>query len=317
MKDKKEDFVFYCLDNPRISRVLVLIDLAENGLTQACLFSLLGCPKDKGVRKALTELEKAGLVKRVKKKGRPVRVSDDFQIQFGLEGIGKRYVVVANPIEALFTCLEKKDKRGKINRDAFKKIKAIMLQRYAEFKQAYSLDKDYLHLPHEGFLKELERKLPNSAKARADFQNLLASATMADQKMKELKASYKKEILISLRRKSFSYTWWVSNQLLRILLEQTLLLYRRNRLNYRPAELIEFGKVLYALLNYNSEKPFLDSSSDVYLSPQDPKALIAPFAFELIGRIKSFPNILELEANISKINKEIKKLNHQPQTPNQ
>lgn len=297
-----------CYRNPRISRVLLLLDLFENGLTKECIFSLLNCPKDRGARKALKELIEVGLIEKRKIRAKPVRAINNpnfknfERIETGLEGVGQYYIVKQNPVELLFQLIEPPKKyenlmKGKLAKD--------IINRYGSFVMLYGFKSKYICPVPKGYWEEYRRSLgmklsesekelekigkeKKAKKLKGGKEELLKHIIKSEQLSIQAKVKSQQEIIEILRSKEFNYEELISVYLQRIIVENFILLYTDHTLNYSPSELKQIEELIYKLTPASK-----------------PLSIIG----ELTSRIQNYPNLLELIKRTKKLNKWVRKVN--------
>jgi hypothetical protein len=115
-KYKEKNNVLDCLKEPRINRILQLIELYKYGFTKTELYKTLNLKNDNGIDDALKQLEKFGLIKReyFKETQKITAIYEGKEEYSKLENIflsdkkpRRAYILAKHPIEVIFNELKK------------------------------------------------------------------------------------------------------------------------------------------------------------------------------------------------------------------
>lgn len=285
-----------CLTNPRISRVLHLLELFPQGLFQRDFFSLLDADRDKGIRQALRELKYNGFIISGKAVGRPINAINSktncagnrpaFEgIEYGLEMKRERYVINGCPMEKLFDSLLKECQNDE-ERRVLDELKAEIVTRWrfnilaVDFLNELSMPpNDQLEKAVQENMSEVEKFIESSKnfELQAKFAKIKEGSNELRQLLKNGKINMQRQNIESLRSKYFTYIDYICLQLQRILLEIFIENYSRiyfmDKAQIDKAKIKIMQKMLYEI------------------KPKIRHTTIIP---EIIERLENFEGLLEI-----------------------
>tara|TARA_Y100000310_G_C20604834_1_gene774974 strand:- start:501 stop:1463 length:963 start_codon:yes stop_codon:yes gene_type:complete len=273
---------YTCLEKPRISRVLYLLDLFPEGLFQRDIFSLLEAPNDKGIQLALKELKARGFISSEIRLAEPINAVNgkDFieKERHEFKGIKKgfaikkeRYFINGNPFEYLFDILIENWETEK-QKKSLHYLKQQICKRWQDNVRASDFINPFT-IPYD---KEGEEQAIADLK-KANDQKLLDGFLDIQDRLKKLKIRNQIQTINQLRKQEFTHINYLNTQIQRILLEMIITNYSK----------------LYFIDKADIDEDLLDTIL-VFLIRLDHKILQATVIPEMVQRLKGFNDLIKI-----------------------
>jgi len=232
-KNKITPKIFWSmLSNPRISRVLILLE-AFPALTKADIFSLLNCPKDRGVSKALEELKKIDLIEEKKIAGFPFRCSTNQNkpeiIKGTIQSVGKRFCLKNKPIVFFFENIKTK-KQKQLKEKITQEIQAMFSSYLSElqlnpFKTSEDVEDDWKPAMNDLLTAKKEVEGKQNKRGMETINEIISKYVEIKKDLMHRAQGERQKFIFMLREKKFSYADYILFALQRILISELKLRY--------------------------------------------------------------------------------------------